>query len=203
MNEKILDKKTAKELLAWAGKKNQGKWIEHSYNVARAAEIIAKKCLLDDNFAYIWGLLHDIGRYEGVTNLRHVYAGYNLMKEKGYNNIARICLTHSFPYKNFGSFQGNIDCTLEEINYIKDELEKIEYNDYDKLIQLCDGISLAEGITLIEIRIVDVVKRYGFNEYTLNKWNAIFEIKKYFENKCGKNIYELFKDEIIGNIFSK
>jgi putative nucleotidyltransferase with HDIG domain len=119
MNEKILNKETADELLAWAGKKNPGKWIEHSYNVARSAETIAKDCSLDSNFAYILGLLHDIGRYEGITNLRHVYAGYNLMNEKGYNDIAKICLTHSFPYKNFGAFQGNIDCTLEEINYLK------------------------------------------------------------------------------------
>ena len=203
MNGNIPDKETANELLTWAGKKNPGKWIEHSYNVARSAETIAKECSLDSDFAYILGLLHDIGRYEGVTNLRHVYVGYNLMKEKGYNDIAKICLTHSFPYKNFGSFQGNIDCTSDEIIYLKNELEKIDYNDYDKLIQLCDGISLAEGITLVEIRIVDVVKRYGFNEYTLNKWNAIFEIKKYFENKCNKNIYELFKEEIIGNLFGR
>jgi hypothetical protein len=83
----------------------------------------------------------------------------------------------------------------------KKELDNIEYNDYDKLIQLCDGISLAEGITLVEIRIVDVVNRYGFNEHTLNKWKATFEIKKYFDLKCNKNIYELFKDEIIENIF--
>jgi putative nucleotidyltransferase with HDIG domain len=200
MNGNILTKETANELLIWAGKKNPGKWIEHSYNVARSAEAIAKDCSLDSNSAYILGLLHDIGRYEGITNLRHVYAGYNLMKEKGYNDIAKICLTHSFPYKNFGSFQGNIDCTLGETNYLKDELEKIEYDDYDKLIQLCDGISLAEGITLIEIRIVDVVKRYGFNEHTLNKWKAIFELKKYFDNKCNRNVYGIFKDEIIENM---
>jgi hypothetical protein len=48
-----------------------------------------------------------------------------------------------------------------------------------------------------------VVKRYGFNEYTLDKWNAIFEIKKYFEKKCNKNIYELFRREITENIFSR
>jgi putative nucleotidyltransferase with HDIG domain len=203
MNGKIFDKETAEELLAWAGRKNPGKWIEHSYNTAKSAEIIAKECALDNNFAYVLGLLHDIGRYEGVTSLKHVYSGYKLMKEKGCDNIARICLTHSFPYKNLDSFQGNIDCTLGEINYLKTELEKIEYDDYDKLIQLCDGISLAEGITLLEIRIADVVKRYGFNEYTLDKWNAFFGIKKYFENKCNKNIYELFKEEIIEKIFSR
>jgi hypothetical protein len=215
LDKKYLEKEAANELLVCAGKNNPGKWIDHSYNVAKAAEIIAKKCSLDSNFAYILGLLHDIGRYEGITNLRHMYAGYSLMKEKGYNNIAKICLTHSFPYKYLRSYQvigshevlgahrGNIDCTLEELNYLENELEKAEYNDYDKLIQLCDAICTAEGITLVEIRIVDVARRYGFNEYTLNKWDAIFDIKKYFENKCNKNIYEMFNDEIIKNIGSR
>ncbi|MCL1947846.1 MAG: HD domain-containing protein [Chitinivibrionia bacterium] len=196
-----MDKETAINLLEWAGIKNPGKWIDHSYNVAKAAEKIAAECSLDKNFAYILGLLHDIGRYEGITNLRHVYAGYILMKEKGYENIAKICLTHSFPDKNIKSFYGNIDCTSEEIDFLENELKKIEYDDYDKLIQLCDALCTAEGITLIEIRIVDVAKRYGFNEYTQNKWNAFFDIKNYFENKYKINIYGIFKKEIIESIF--
>jgi hypothetical protein len=122
------------------------------------------------------------------------------MQGKGYNNVAKICLTHSFPEKNIGSFPGKIDCTLDEINYIRDRLENIEYDDYDKLIQLCDSLGSAEGLTIIEMRIVDVVKRYGFNEYTINKWNAIFEIKRYFDERCNRNIYELFKEELIKNI---
>ena len=199
MNNKILDKETANELLVWAGQKNPGKWVEHSYNVAKVAETIAKECSLDHNHAYILGLLHDIGRYEGKTNLRHIFSGYTLMNGKGYEDIARICLTHSFPYKNIDSYQGEFDCALEEIGYLKSELAKIEYDENDKLIQLCDGLGSAEGITLLEIRLVDVVKRHGFNEYTLKKWNAFFEIKSYFENKCGKKLYELFKDEITIN----
>jgi hypothetical protein len=203
-NEWVLpSRQEAERLLLWAYEKNPGPWKEHSYAVARAAETIALKCSLDSNTAFILGLLHDIGRYEGITNLRHVYAGYNFMKEKGYNNIARICLTHSFPYKNFDSFQGNIDCTDEEINYLKKELDKMEYDDYDKLIQLCDSLCLAEGVTLIEIRIVDVVKRYGFNKYTQNKWDSIFKAKKYFDKICNINIYELFTEEIIRNILDK
>ena len=195
-----MDKETANELLAWAGQKNPGKWIEHSYNVEKAAETIAKECSLDGNYAYILGLLHDIGRYEGKTNLRHIYSGYKLMNEKGYKNIAKICLTHSFPYKNINSYQGEFDCTSEERKYLINELEKIEYDDYDLLIQLCDGIGSDEGITLLEKRLVNVVKRNGFNEYTVDKWNAFFEIKEYFDKKCMKNIYAMFIGEIIENI---
>ena len=121
-----MDKNIANELLLWAGKKNLGKWVDHSYNVARVAEKIANECSLDGNLAYIFGLLHDIGRYEGITGLRHIYSGYKFLNEKGYNNIAKICLTHSFPYRNIFSFQGKMDCSSEEINYLKNELEKIE-----------------------------------------------------------------------------
>ena len=202
MREDKINKKIAIDLLEWAGNKNPGKWVDHSYNVAIAAEKIAKVCNLDKDFAYILGLLHDIGRYEGVTNIRHVLAGYNLMKENDYLNAARICLTHSFPDKNIKSFAGIIDCTSEEMNFIKNELDNIEYNAYDKLIQLCDGIGSANGMTLLEIRIVDVVKRYGFNEFTQNKWKAFFEIKDYFEEKYNINIYGIFKEEIIKTIFN-
>jgi putative nucleotidyltransferase with HDIG domain len=198
-----MDKETAEKLLLWAGNKNPGKWIQHSYNVAKAAGIIAKECSLDYNLAYILGLLHDIGRYEGITNLRHVIAGYKLMQEKGYNAVARICLTHSFPDKNIGSFPGKIECTTDEINYIKNELERIEYDDYDKLIQLCDSLGSSDGLTIIEMRIVDVVRRYGFNEHTLKKWDVIFAIKKYFDEKCNKNIYGLFEEELVKNIAGK
>ena len=125
------------------------------------------------------------------------------MNEKGFNNIAKICLTHSFPLKIIESYTGKNDCTVEETNYLKKELEDYEYDDYDKLIQLCDALGSSEGIVLMEMRFVDVIKRNGFNEYTKEKWEAFDEIKNYFEVKCGKKIYELFKDEIIENIIGK
>jgi hypothetical protein len=190
----------AEELLLWAYNKNPGPWLNHSKVVARSAKTIAEKSNLDGNIAYILGILHDIGRYQGITGLRHIYDGYNLMNNKGYGFIARICITHSFPYKDLESFNGKNDCTDDEVQRIKIELKNYEYNDYDKLIQLCDSISLAEGICLLEVRLVDVVRRYGiFNKNILNKWNAFFEIKKYFDDKCRINIYELFKEEIIKN----
>jgi HD superfamily phosphodiesterase len=197
---KLPPRQEAEEILIWAHNKNPGPWLDHSKVAARAAEKIALKCNLDGNMAYVLGLLHDIGRYEGVTGFRHVLAGYNLMNEKAYLSNARICLTHSFPNKDIHSFIGKIDCTEEEISKIETEINNYEYNDYDKLIQLCDAICLAEGVCLLEVRIVDVSRRYNMvNQSILNKWNAYFEIKKYFDNKCGTNIYELFYEEIMRN----
>jgi len=190
----------AKSIIFWGYKNNPGPWLEHSKVVARAAKTIALKCNLNGNKAYVLGLLHDIGCYEGKTELRHIYSGYNLMIEKGYNYIAKICLTHSFPNKNINSYMGKNDCTREETIEIKNKLKNYEYDDYDKLIQLCDTIGSSNGICFMEKRIFDVIKRHKkINKSIIEKWDTILEIKKYFDKVCMTNIYNLFFDEIIKN----
>jgi len=187
----------ADNLLVWAHEQNSGPWTEHSRIVARAAETIAKASKLDTDRAYISGLLHDIGRYEGARGLHHIYAGYELMKENGYDIIAGICLSHSFPYQTIDSYGGgDYDCTQEEISVIISFLSETTYNDYDKLIQLCDAMVMTQGVCMIEKRLIDVVRRYGFNDFTLRKWDSTFSLKEYFDKLCGKNIYDLFYDEI-------
>ena len=153
-------------------------------------------CALDPERAYVSGLLHDIGRYEGVRGLHHVLAGHDLMLKKGYKHIAEICLSHSFPLKNIGEYSGEADCTAEETDIIAGYLSAADYSDYDKLIQLCDAIGTANGVCLIEVRLLDVARRYGFNDLTLEKWAAVFELKAHFDTLCKQNIYDLFHDEI-------
>ena len=192
----IPDREQAEQLLSWANELNPGAWIDHSRTVARAAETIAGKCRLDANRAFVSGLLHDIGRYEGFRELHHIYAGYELLNAKGYDLIADICLSHSFPTGNIGEFFGKNDCEPEEIETIKTFLSGRAYSDYDKLIQLCDSIGTAAGVTLIEVRVIDVIRRHGFNDMSLNKIEAYFELKTYFDKLCGVNIYDLFYGEI-------
>ena len=93
-------RKDAMEMLEEAALLNPGPWKKHSYLVADCAERIARECGLDTEKAYCLGLLHDIGRRFGVTQLRHVYDGYFYMNQIGYNEVARVCLTHSFHIKN-------------------------------------------------------------------------------------------------------
>lgn len=192
----------AESLLRWASEQNPGVWVDHSKTVARAAEVIAAACGLDRERAYICGLLHDIGRYEGWRDLHHVVAGYRLMMERGCGDVARICLTHSFPVKALGAYSGrNFDCTSEELALIEDELAACEFDDCDRLIQLCDSLCLPQGICLLEVRLVDVVSRHGFNDYTLRKWDAFFALKREFDARCGRNVYSLFGDEVRGVSF--
>ena len=194
---KLPTREEAEVLLERAHEENPGPWADHSRTVARMAETIARESGLDTHRAYVSGLLHDIGRYEGVRDLHHVYAGYKLMTEKGYDVLAEICLSHSFPYKDIGAYGGaSFDCTKEELHVISSFLSETAFNDYDKLIQLCDSIGTAEGVCLMEVRLLSVVRRYGFNDFTLKNWDSIFALKSYFDDLCRKNIYELFYDEI-------
>ena len=182
----------AEILLTESEKLNNGLWISHSKTAGLCAKSIAQKCYnLDPDSAYILGLLHDIGRREGITDMKHIIDGYNFMKSLGYEDNARICLTHSFPLKNIKSYTGQNDCTEDETKFIMEFLTKTEYNDYDKLIQLCDALALPNGATYIEKRLVDVTLRRGFNDLTIPKWKAFFELKDYFDNKTGTDIYKL------------
>ena len=180
------------KLLNEAEQRNPGDWIGHSKTAAFCVKTIAEQCdNINADTAYIFGLLHDIGRREGVTDMRHIIDGYRFMTSLSYGDCARICLTHSFPYKDIRSYNGQNDCTAQEAEFIKTFIINTEYNDYDKLIQLCDALALPDGATYIEKRLVDVVMRRGFNYLTIPKWRAFLESKDYFDKKTGADIYQL------------
>ena len=188
----------AEKLLEEGVAKNPGPWREHSLAVARAAEIIAlavnKNCgsqKLDPDLAYIYGLLHDIGRQEGYTYISHVYDGYHFLMSLGYEKAAQICLTHSFNLQTTDDYIGKIDIRPEQMEEIKKLLAAAEYDDYDRLIQLLDSCCAADGTVDLETRMNDVKARYGY--YPQGKWNKNFELKEYFEKLAGKDLYEIIR----------
>lgn len=179
-------------IVAEAEQRNPGAWVNHSLFTAKAAEAIALGIPgLDPQTAFILGYLHDIGRREGVTKMRHVLDGFNFLNRQGYDDAARVCLTHSFPVKNVRAVEGIWDCcTTADLALVQHYLDRIEYNEYDKLIQLCDALALPSGYCLIEKRFVDVALRYGINEYTLLKWKAYLSLQNEFEKIINKSIYD-------------
>lgn len=181
-------KEEAERILAEAESCNPGPWGNHSRVVAHCAEKIARECGdLDADKAYILGLLHDIGRKFGVRHLGHVSDGYLHMLSLGYDEAAKICLTHSFNGGTVDGYIGKFDTTAEELKIIQDALKMTAMDEYDKLIQLCDSIAGAEGVLDIEERMADVKERYGV--YPQEKWDKNLELKTYFEEKMGKSIY--------------
>jgi len=204
----IPSRQEAERLFAWAVQQNPEPWAQHCKIVATAAEAIAAKSGLDADRAYISGLFHDIG-YHGYENGRgrssHLFLGYELLMKNGYEALAGICLSHSFPYQDIREYFGKdlTYCSEEEMAALATFLTKTVYDDYDKLIQLCDCLGTAQGICTLEKRMVNVVMRHGFNNLTTKKWEATFALKDYFDKKCGEDIYNLFRDEIIESIFEK
>lgn len=182
----------AKMELLLAAENNPGPWEQHSESVAKNAMLIAEKVPgMDAEKAYKMGLLHDIGRRVGVTGMRHIIDGYEYLLEMEEEELADICVTHSFPVKNAGFYEGKKDVTQGQLAFIQSFLNEREYNDYDKLIQLCDAISLPEGACIAEKRFVDVALRHGTQEYTTQRWRKYLELKKYFDGLCGCDIYAL------------
>ena len=166
----------AHELLEQANQSNPGTWYGHSLYAGKAAGFIGGALGLDEDKAYVAGLLHDIGRYEGVYNLHHVISGYRYLRSLGFDSCAKCALTHSFFIKELSSFIGVHDVNDEEKLFIEQYLSRVQYDDYDRLIQLCDALALSDGFCLVEQRIVDVALRHGLNEYSLEKWRALFAI---------------------------
>ncbi len=76
---------------------------------------------------------------------------------------------------------GQFDTTEEEIQQIRDGLRSVCYDDYDRLIQLCDALAGANSILNVEERMEDVKRRYG--SYPQTKWDSNLALKAYFEKR--------------------
>jgi hypothetical protein len=180
---------------------NPGVWVQHSLFVGKAAEAIAEHHPdLDAHTALILGTLHDIGRRAGVADMRHALDGYYFLMEKGFDHAARVCITHSFPLKHINSVAGKWDCTEQELVFLDEYLSKIEFDEYDRLIQLCDAIALPSGFCLVEKRLMDVALRYGVNAFSVPRWKAFLEIQKEFESAIGQSIYKVLPG-VVENTF--
>ncbi|MDD3410762.1 MAG: HDOD domain-containing protein [Eubacteriales bacterium] len=147
-----------------AEKSNPGAWGNHSRVAAHCAKMIALLCDdMDDEKAYVLGLLHDIGRKYGVRHLGHVSDGYTYMMSLGYDEVARVCMTHSFSNLSTVGYIGKFDTTQEELKLINTVLENVTADDYDKLIQLCDCLAGTEGVVDIMAGFVIVKDEIEYN----------------------------------------
>lgn len=187
------DRAEAERLLTEAVEINRGAWGQHSEIAALCAEKIAAACGLDSEKAYVLGMLHDIGRKFLVRDLGHIYYGYKYMLSLGYDQAARVCLTHSFPNQSLAIYIGKTDIPKEEADEVKNALSSTVFDDYDRLIQLCDALAGSEGVLDIEERMADVKRRYG--NYPQAQWDKNLELKAYFEAKSrAGSIYDLLKN---------
>lgn len=187
-----LNRQTAELALKEAERLNPGPWADHSRYVAEACENIALRCQeLSSDKAYILGLLHDIGRYAGVSSERHLIDGYRYCMERGWEKAAQICISHAFMLQDIETSIGVFDVSEEDYGFLKDFVRNAVYDDYDRLVQLCDALALPSGFCLLEKRLVDVTMRYGCHPATIDRWKKLLEIKTLFQGKMGCSIYDV------------
>lgn len=82
--------------------------------------------------------------------MRHIIDGYDYAASKGWDEVARVCLTHSFPVKDIEADIGKKDITAAQYAFIGRFLHTIQYDDYDKSIILCDTLADANGFCILE-----------------------------------------------------
>lgn len=173
----------------------QMEYIYHTTGVAESAYKIAQKCNLDPQKAYVAGLLHDYGKIqnEKQSGLAHFIVGYKKMTEYGFDFLAKICLTHSFPIKDF-SFCDYSSYKKEDLIEAKNILSIIEYDDYDRLIQLCDIFFEGMNKVTYQERIEGIKKRYNLTDMQIKALKIGAEKNKaYFDKLCSCDIYEILK----------
>ena len=197
----LLTRMIAEKALEEAHAANPGPWVDHSRYVAKACESIASRCPhLDAEDAYIYGLLHDIGRHAGVTSERHLIDGYRYCMTRGWEKAAQICISHAFMVKDIASSIGVFDMPTEDKEFMAEFVKKAVYDDYDHLVQLCDALALPTGFCLLEKRFIDVAIRYGTHPYTVERWKTVLNIKAHFEEIIGCSIYD-FLPGVVENSF--
>ena len=164
----------------------------HCSAVADIAQTIAAHCGLDRNKAWVIGLLHDCGRIkdEPNENVFHGLVGWHYMQKKGFPELARYSLTHTFYDKDFN--MDNYPQNKNDLMTCKKLLENIEYDDYDRLLQLADLCNNMGKSCTLEYRMESISKRYKIPYLNvLSVFKTANRIKAYFDAKCGQDIYRL------------
>lgn len=174
--------------------------IEHQLAVGNAAGRIAKALGMDEDKAKSLGYIHDIGKVfcEDVKEnrgLAHGIRGYDYIKSLGYDEeYARICILHSY-------LNNDIDCLSGDITNRNGEAFEFQYNyvtnhhydDYEKLINLCD-LMCTNKILTVDKRMMDLLIRHGVFKTTHYHLLETVKLKEYFDQKLGYNLYDLFPE---------
>lgn len=180
---------------------------DHSMLVATGAKLIAEKCGLDAELAFLCGEMHDIGKFIGIPGVdpgrvyRHPRIGYELLE--GVNTqFAKVCIAHPFPVQDIIHVKHFCKGDENEINYIWKILNNTKYDEYIELIQLCDKMSGIDKYITVENKIEWYKEKRGILDYDLKKYykEPLIKIKEKFETIGNINVYKLLNIDCGTNI---
>ena len=166
----------------------------HAAMVAVAAQMIASKIPeIDGEKAYIMGLMHDCGKLlydDELSNQFHGLVGYKYLRDLGYDELARISLTHTF-YEQELKLNDYANLDAKEMRKSRILLRQVAFDDYDRLIQLCNRLSV--GVVLdVKKRFVELENTYRLpKKLIFQKYREALKLKYYFDKKCGCDVFRL------------
>ena len=178
---------------------NDDRWINHCLFVGDSAGRIAqalnkKGCNVDIDKTITLGYLHDIGKYNGISQ-GHVMRGYEYLKNKGYDDeYCNICLTHSYLNNDIICTAGGVP-NPENNPFLASFIKNHNYTIEEKLINLCDLMCpQGDKISTIDKRLIDIIIRRGAYSNTQCHIKETYKLKEYFDNLLGYNLYDLFPE---------
>lgn len=178
---------------------NDDRWINHCLFVGDSAGRIAqalnkKGCNVDIDKTITLGYLHDIGKYNGISQ-GHVMRGYEYLKNKGYDDeYCNICLTHSYLNNDNICTAGGVP-NPENNPFLASFIKNHNYTIEEKLINLCDLICpQGDKVFTIDKRLIDIIIRRGAYSNTQYHIKETYKLKEYFDNLLGYNLYDLFPE---------
>lgn len=153
------------------GRINTSDWISHSLFEGKLAGQLASRMGIDEEMATKLGILHDYGR-KFVHNSGHIIKGYEALVDKGWEQEAIGCLTHSFlaggrsawndePEDGFYMSTEGKPCkeTNTKMDDIKLFLDKYNFTKYDLILNIADLMATSYGIVSPSERIADIATR--------------------------------------------
>lgn len=171
---------------------SKNRWVKHCIYVGIAAGRIAERIGLDSDLAVALGYIHDIGRK--ISHANHTIAGFEYMIGEGYEEEARICLTHSFIDNNIYYTAGGVPEPKDRYDYMNNYLINTSATLYDNIIQMCDLFCLETGFTTIEKRMLDISRRKGIYSNSRDHFDKVMELKSRLESIMGCSLYDLFPE---------
>ena len=70
--------------------------------------------------------------------------------ERGWGKAAQICISHAFMIQDIATSIGEFDVSDEDYLFMKAFVANAVYDDYDRLVQLCDALAMPSGFCLLE-----------------------------------------------------
>ena len=167
----------------------------HYLRVAKNAESIAKAVKgLDAEKAYIMGLLHDYGQIDEAFDKKnfHGLAGYKNLMAMGYDEAARASLVHSFFEKEKITPKRYSSYDEQSIKECAKLLSQRPFDDYDRLVHMADLLAVGPHVVTVEARFEYLAVTYDIDDELLkDKYALALDLKKYFDELCGKDVYQV------------